>query len=247
MAQHLRDLLVRHGVLPPMNRDLNAFQDWLGAHLPAYPPPARQLLHGFATWHHLRRMRELADHDRLTRTTVYVAEQQITVGGQFLAFLDGRAVPYRQLRQADVDAWLSTGTTTRYTARTFVRWAGSTRRLPAVRFPCYQSRTRPVLDQARRLELLDDCFRASTTPLATRIIGILLLLYAQPVTRVSRLRLDNISDDGTTMTIALDATPAIVPPPVAALLREHLASRPNMSTAANESGLRLTSCHTSAC
>ena len=143
MATHLRDLLIEHGVLAPVNRDLVAFEDWLTRHLPAYPPAAEKLLRGFATWHHLRRMRDLADQAKLTRRTVYAAEQQITVAVQFLDFLDTRKVTYNQLRQADVDTWLATGPTTRYAARTFVRWAGSTRRLPVVRFPNRSDRNPP--------------------------------------------------------------------------------------------------------
>lgn len=235
LAQHIQDLLIRHGVLPPMHRDLVAFEDWLTTHLPRYPPVARQLLQGFATWHHLRRMRSLADRRRLTRITVYNAEQQITVGGQFLAFLDDRTVRYQQLRQEDVDAWLSAGPTTRYTARTFVLWAGRTRRLPPVRFPCYRSPTHPVLDQRQRLELLDGLFRESTNPLTARIVGILLLLYAQPVTRIVRLPLNSVADTDRRMTITFKDHPAEIPEPVADLIRRHLRHRPNMNTATNPS------------
>lgn len=233
MATHLRDLLIEHGILTPVNRDLVAFEDWLSNHLPGYPPAAEKLLRRFATWHHLRRMRDLAEQGKLTRRTVYTAEQQINVAGQFLHYLDDRHIPYIQLRQAHIDSWLAAGPTTRYTARTFVSWAGSTRRLPVVRFPNRSDRTRPILDQPERLRLLDLCFRPETAPLSVRIAGILVLLYAQSVTRISRLPLENVVEDGTTMTIIFGTAAAPLPPPVADLIREHLAHRPNMATAAN--------------
>jgi hypothetical protein len=34
MAIHLRDLLVTCGILPPIDRDTAAFEDWLAGHLP---------------------------------------------------------------------------------------------------------------------------------------------------------------------------------------------------------------------
>jgi hypothetical protein len=83
MATHLRDLLIRYDMLPPVNRDLVAFEHWLTRRLPTYPEAAQTLLRGFATWHHLRRMRDLADQGRLTRNTVYGAEQQITSPASF--------------------------------------------------------------------------------------------------------------------------------------------------------------------
>jgi hypothetical protein len=137
------------------------------------------------------------------------------------------------MRQSDVDSWLCTGPSTRYAARTFVRWSGSTRRLPTVHFPNRRSRTHRTLDQAERLRLLDTCFQPDAAPLAIRIIGILLLLYAQPVTRICRLPLCSVTDDGTAVSIAFGATAEPLPVPVADLLREHLTHRPNMATAAN--------------
>jgi hypothetical protein len=182
MATHLRDLLIEHGILAPVNRDLVAFADWLSNHLPVYPPAAEKLFRGFATWHHLPRTRDLAEQGNLTRRTVYTAEQQINVAGHFLYYLDVKKIAYHHLRQAHIDSWLAAGSSTRYTAGTFDGWAGSTRRLPIVRFPNRSDRTRPIRTEPDRLRLLDLCFRPDTAPLSVRVAGILVLLYAQPIT-----------------------------------------------------------------
>lgn len=68
---------------------------------------------------------------------------------------------------------------------------------------------------------------------AYRLAAVLLLLYAQPVTRIVRLQLADIGQTGDTVTLRLANEAAVLPAPVAALLQQHLDSRPNVSTAAN--------------
>jgi hypothetical membrane protein len=70
--------------------------------------------------------------------------------------------------------------------------------------------------------------------LRTRVAGCLLLLYAQPVSRLARLTLDDIitGDDGQVF-IRLGDPPTPVPEPFAAMLTELAANRVNMNTAAN--------------
>jgi hypothetical protein len=58
---HVRDLLMHSGVLPHCDRHLLLFQRWLGEWMDHIEEPHhRQLLHQFATWHLLRRLRATA-------------------------------------------------------------------------------------------------------------------------------------------------------------------------------------------
>jgi len=157
----------------------------------------------------------------------------ITVAAQLLTHLHSNDIAAGAAAQADLDAWLASGPSTRYTARTFVRWAVATRRLPALTFPHRKTRSSATLDQQQRLRLLNSCFGQATAPVAHRVAGILLLLYAQPVTRISRLRTADVSDNGHDMAITFDTEAVPVLPPIAQLLRQHVGDRPNMQTAAN--------------
>jgi len=56
------------------------------------------------------------------------------------------------------------------------------------------------------------CFQQHTAPVTHRVAATLLLLYAQPVTRISRLQTTDISDTGNDMAITLD-TDAVPRPP----------------------------------
>jgi hypothetical protein len=234
-AMHLRELFMRHGLLEPRDRFLLLFQQWLDRKLETIADPEhRRLLQLFATWHHLRRLREQATDGTLRNGPVHTAKQELTVAGQFLAFLADRGRSPATCRQADVDAWLATGPTTRSTARTFVRWGVRNKHLPRLDFPYRRARVRPILGQQERLSLLRELLDNDQRPLPYRVAAILLLLYAQPITRISRLTIDHVTtgDDG--VWITFDADPVPVPEPFADVVRRHLHARPNMMTASNQ-------------
>jgi hypothetical protein len=232
-AAHLRGLLMRHGALPARDPVLTAFELWLHDTLPGYSPAAGRLLHGFATWHHLRRLRPLAAEGRLTSGSTHTAKQEITVAGHLLAHLETTGGPFFQTRQADLDDWLAAGPSTRHSARTFVVWAVQARHLPPLRFPHRRAQSTPVLAQDERLRLLATFLHQKEHPPWLRLAAVLLLLYAQPVTRIGHLHLTDIVERDGTLAIRFGTEPAELPPPIADLLRTHLAARANTNTAAN--------------
>jgi integrase len=71
-------------------------------------------------------------------------------------------------------------------------------------------------DAARRL-LHDDTLNARD-----RLAGLLVLLYAQPVARISRLTTGHVTTDGMTVRIRLGPAPITLPGPVADLTRQLL-------------------------
>lgn len=234
-AMHLRELFIEHGQLTPIDRNLVLFETWLDRVLAEITDPDhRALIQQFATWHHLHRMRRLSAADQLQWGTTRAAKQDISVARDLLRHLSDRGKPPSQCRQADIDHWLATGPTTHSTARTFVHWAVKNQHLPALEFPYRTAETRPILDQDERLRLLRESLENQDRPLHYRAAAVLLLLYAQPLTRIARMRVDQISrtDNGETM-IVFDDQPIPVPHPFDEILHQHLTSRPNMNTAAN--------------
>ena len=69
--------------------------------------------------------------------------------------------------------------------------------------------------------------------LRPRVAAAILLLYAQPVTRIVRITTDDVIRDGGQVLLRLGEPPSPVPEPVAGLLLEWIGSRDNMNTAAN--------------
>jgi hypothetical protein len=70
-------------------------------------------------------------------------------------------------------------------------------------------------------------------PQILRVAGIIVLLYAQPLTRVVRLTVDDVLRDGGAVFLRLGDPPSPVPEPVASLLLDYIAARDNMNTATN--------------
>jgi hypothetical protein len=69
-AMHLRELFIEHGLLEPVDRNLLYFETWLARILAELTNPDQHVfIKQFATWHHLRRMRQLSAAGELNRTS----------------------------------------------------------------------------------------------------------------------------------------------------------------------------------
>lgn len=69
--------------------------------------------------------------------------------------------------------------------------------------------------------------------LTERVAALLILLYAQPLTKVANLTIDDITNVDGQMLIRLGDPHAPVPPPFDTLIGQYLAERPNLTTATN--------------
>lgn len=68
-----------------------------------------------------------------------------------------------------------------------------------------------------------------------RIVAALVLVHAQPVSRIVRLTIDDITDDGVTVTVRLGDPPSPLPEPVADLMRAYILSREQLPYASSRS------------
>ncbi|MFC9635826.1 hypothetical protein ACFTY8_43135 [Streptomyces mirabilis] len=67
MLAHLRSVLVATGALPPRDERLVALEKWISATVQARTDLAeRRILHGYAVWHHMRRLRRRIGDDHTT-------------------------------------------------------------------------------------------------------------------------------------------------------------------------------------
>jgi integrase len=91
------------------------------------------------------------------------------------------------------------------------------------------------LHQHHRLAVLRRVLNDDSLPLRARIAAALVLLYAQPVTRIVRLTIDDVIDDGTTVTVRLGDPPSPLPEPVADLMRAYVQSYQHLPYASSRS------------
>jgi len=231
---YLRDLLMLHSVLPPADRNLTLFERWLDETLAGISRPGhRQVVERFASWHVRRRLRGFADPGPVTSRQTQQARSEVILAIAFLAWLHGRARTLAACRQADVDAWYAGGYTARRMTHAFLRWAMSSKLLPPVTVPHQDTANPAPISQRQRLDLLQRLLTDEETDLLTRVAAVLMLLYAQPLTRMLRLTLGDVLHDDGEVTIRLGEPPAPVPEPFASLLLRHAGQRLNLTTATN--------------
>jgi hypothetical protein len=87
------------------------------------------------------------------------------------------------------------------------------------------------LHQHRRLAILRQTLNDDSLPLRARAAAALVLLYAQPVTRI----VDDVIDDGATLTVRLGGPPSPLPEPVADVMRAYVQSRQHLPYASRRS------------
>ncbi|WP_445520819.1 hypothetical protein [Streptomyces sp. NEAU-174] len=215
---YLRAALVADGVLPPRDEQLATLERWLPRELARLETAAdRQAVHSFATWHHFKRLRRLPSTTPTTYYQALSARRDIQAATSLIRWLRDRGTSLADATQHDIDTWLTGTHYLRYVASTFVSWAVTHRRAQSI------SRTNgdgpmPVIGHDRRWALVRRLLHDADLTAATRVAGLLLLLYAQPVSRTARLRLDQITRTDDTVYLALGPVPTALPDPLAQLV-----------------------------
>lgn len=235
---HLRSILEHHGLLPPRDEHLARLELWLADKLDAIESPTvRAPVEQFATWHHLRRLRSESKPGQSSDGPTRSAKQEISETIKFLTWLERtHQRTIADCTQQDVDEYLTSGPTTRHLIRTFFIWAKKSKLNVAVLIGFRQAKTTPTITQDQRLVWIKELLTGDSETLPYRIAGILLLLYAQPLTKVAALQSTAISyADGETR-IELGKEPIPVPEPFASQLNYHRHNRPNLRTAGGAIG-----------
>ena len=170
----------------------------------------------------------------LTDAARRTAGEQFTQAERFLTWLDSRDRHLGECTQADLDAWHAQAADHHKSAlRAFLTWAANTRHMPKLALPTLHGRSGEHLTQARRLALLRKVLTDDQAPTAPRVAACLLLLYAQPISRIVRLTTDDILRDGGQVRIRLGEPPSPVPDPFAELLLQLVDNRQNMHITTN--------------
>jgi hypothetical protein len=234
-AAHLRELLMACGVLPRIDKQICLFERWLITHLDTITDPHHgQLIQRFAAWEVLPRLRARAANKPITPAGRRYAGERITQATAFLDWLAQRQRTLRTCGQADIDTWHAEHREhDRNRLRGFLLWSMASTLTPPLRLPAPVITRNASLPQRERMALLGRLLTDHDLPLRPRIAGVIVLLYAQPLSRVARLTIDNIIRDGDQVSLRLGEPPSPVPTPFAQLLLTWINQRDNMNTATN--------------
>lgn len=232
-AAHLRDLLMDAGALPTVDRQITLFESWTRKRLSSTVNPAHtRLLRQFLTWHQLPRMHAAARRRSLTPGARNYAAEAFGQAQQLLSWLGQHDVTLDGITQTDLDRW-HTERPDR-AAEIFLGWAQRNGHSPRLQMPARSERAhRPPVSQHRRLALTGQALTDDSIALRTRVAACLLLLFAQPITRIVKLTIDDVLRDGPDVYLRLGNPPTPIPAPLSEMILELLRTRANMNTAVN--------------
>ena len=236
---YVRDLLISAGVLPPVDRFLFLFEQWLAQWLDTIEDPEHcKILRRFATWHVLRQLRATTQTGgpigpyRNNNGRVHLRQ-----AAAFLAELTDHGRCLEDLDQAKLDRWhASASMTEQQMLRPFLIWITNRKQTRGLRLPPVPRAAAPALDQQQRLHLIRRIHDDQTIELIDRLVALLILLYAQPMSRIARLTLADVHVDDDLVLLRLGDPPVPIPAPFDEVVRDYLASRPNITTATNPTG-----------
>ena len=228
-VHYLRDLLVDCGVLPAADRQLREFGAWLDRRLDSLAGhPHLRLLRQFGLWHQLPAMRARAAAGPLRTTACQYARSRFIQAQAFLTWTAALGVRPSALTQAHIDAYhAGHGTHQREGVRAFLVWAAGHGHIPRhLDIPRQQPYAGQAITQQRRLDLLRRFATSTDIPIRPRAAACMMLLYAQPLSRILRLTAADLSRDDAGQTwLHLGDPPSPVPPPFGALLHQLAATR----------------------
>lgn len=233
-VEFLRELLVHHSMLPEPDRHLATFERWLHGRLEQLGGIAsvERPVGQFARWHHLRRLRNMSEPGRDLKPAIRSAKQEITEAGKFVSWLHEQQHPidFSDCRQPHIEDYLSSGPSTRHQIRNFIVWhlrAGTVAKLTV---PHRYGEHKPLITQSRRIALISHCMSSTSTAKSSRVAGLILLLYAQLITKIAALKVSDLIARPDGLYLALGKSPAPIPAQVSPLFWDYLSDRPNQQT-----------------
>jgi hypothetical protein len=192
-------------------------------------PDVRTEIGVYLAWRHSRDLSVHAAAGRVTASAANRARDETNAALRFLRFVSGRGHTLRDLEQKDVDAWFASARNPT-SATAFLVFAMARRRCMRVQLPKTRLRSSPGTAPSRLKAIATRLISDESLDLADRVAGLIVVLFAQPVTRVAALEIGHISDVDGSLALALGSDPVCLPEPVANLLSRYLAERSRMNT-----------------
>lgn len=231
---HLRAALVEHGVLPARFEQAAALERATARALARLPDGEdRAHVRAFATWqvhHHLLRRER---RGQTTRSSARYDRQRMRAAVELGRWSQHRGLTLATLQQHDLDLWLEEAGSATTRIRDFLIWAERAGVMAPLALPRTQPR-RHVNQQPddERLATIRRLLHDDTLDLRDRVGGLLVLLFAQPISRILALTVHDVGAVGQRATIRLGRQPVELPTPLDQLVLELARHRRGHATTA---------------
>lgn len=230
---YLRAAFVEHGALGPRS-EADRITAAIDRELQRLPS-GQDRTH-VRTYAHWQVVHDLARRERRGETTVSSqkhARTRVHIAVDLICWLHDQGLELRDLRQEHVDIWMSSGSTARVRVRAFLAWAQRGRIIPPLAASTGHtlSAARPS-DTEQRLDILQRLFSDESLDPRDRVAGALVILLAQPITRLMRLTPADVHTDRDVVYLQLGRDPIELPEPLGRLTAELAAHPRGLATTA---------------
>ncbi len=219
---HLRDLLIASGALPERDPYLTRLVKKIEARAAstADPDDARTLK-AFGRWGVIQPVRRKYEHRELGTITVNNVRAVVEDAAAFLAWLHRRSKSLSECSQADLDEWLATHASSRQPARTFIVFAMNKGAMPKLSLPkIVKSPPAAASDLNGRLAMAHRLLTDDGLDPADRVVGALVVIYGQRLTKVAKLSVEDIIEEGGQIFLKLGNDALLIPAPLGTFLKE---------------------------
>lgn len=203
-------------------QQLALFDTWATNMLDSLDDPAvRRTIATYLRWGQQRRLARAAVTNVLAPWSTHAARQQTRCAVEFVTWTTSQQVALGDVDQRTIDAWFAEGTTTRIHTRHFLVWAQQQRLLQrSLWFPIIIPGAGNPLPAPARDALVGRLIDDTTIADDVRVAGLLVALYAQPVSRISRLQRHHITVTDQRVLLSLGPDPIEPIEPLAMLLAD---------------------------
>ena len=224
-VERLRGLLIASGALEADERRVDRLTETVMAITDTIADPAdRRVVQTFLRWRALPRIRRRAETGASTVHSAGNLQQQTTVICRFIDALNAQSRALGDCRQVDIDNWFAAPGATPTLVTSFLTWARKQRHLPAdLDIPSGTRSRQPTTpaDQQRRWDIARRLVTDDTISADDRVAAALVVLYAQPLTRIAALAIGDVtSHDNGEVTIAFGTHQIDLTEPFAELARQ---------------------------
>ncbi|MEY8014947.1 hypothetical protein [Mycobacterium servetii] len=210
-VEHLRSVLVAIGTLPHRDEQMLRLQRWTAALITErVDPEERGLLHRYAVWHVIRRLRARVGDTDTTYGQARAAKRSIRSAAALLDWLAAHNLKLATARQGDLDRWLTSAAAgQRRDSGNFVRWARRNRLTRVEHAAQRWDGPSGVIDTETRWEQARWLLHDDTIDTAGR----------------SELTIDDIELTDESVRLRLGHEPILIPAPLDRLIRALVSTR----------------------
>ncbi|MEV7393399.1 hypothetical protein [Streptomyces sp. NPDC091215] len=215
-VQVLRATLVAGGALPERDEHLATLDRWLSRTYARVPHADDQRqVRSYITWTHLRRLRRLAERKPVAYGQIVSVRQEVRNIVRLLEWLHQHDVSLGECTQEHLDTWLAEGADARSLVRVFLNWTGRRGYTRPLQTPMPSTDfTINLLAADQRWAMVRHLISDEELHVVDRAAGLMLLLFAQPTSRITQLTTDDVTDHGDKVTLRLGRVPVDLPPPL---------------------------------